>query len=507
MSAWRHVLRVVALALFCACRADLPAYGSVEVWVDTDAAVPAAVTRLRVDVYASGTWVSSRSFSLRDASIWPASFVVAHGSEESRSLTLRLRAYVDGAERDYLGERYVGPPAASEPDDARAPDPPRTDQPRLVVDGVDQTPTSEPAPNLTIDRLLRVETVYGQSDVVHVVLRGDCFGVMADVASGRTCIDAARHFEAAGAGDPGAGAASVVGTFPVLPAAAQSPRARSPGDELLDEEVFVPGAAFTLGSENIDDLETDAERLSAAPERMAVVAPLLVDRYEVTVARFRAALARGFVPSAAPRPNEGPLASDGTSGNLDRSCTFSAAPRPGAERREAYPLNCVQHVTARELCRFLGGDLLTEAQWEYVATTAGRALRTPFPWGTRGSGCDVIIGRGPTLGTAPCLLAGPGYGPTVVTSGPLDETPLGVHGLFGNVSEWVVDAAIDYGSAAYRRAPLDAQVYDRPDAPAFVLRGLSWSDPISALTASVRTKEPSNVIAPSIGFRCARSAE
>ena len=499
---------VLAVFLVVACEpAPLPEFGNVLVEVDTDVAVPALVSRLRVDIFEGDSWVSSRAFALHAPRDWPASFVLFHPGEETRTTLVRLRAYADGTERDYLGERYVAPPSPTDPDDEIPPEAERTLLPRLAEHSGSPTPASEPSPTLAIDRLLRVETRYGEGATVHVVLRGDCFGVMANLAQRRSCVDAARRWESADepSRDAPAARVSLVGSFPAVPSASKAPRPRSAagGGELLDEEVVVPGGAFVLGSRTLAEVDDgDPTRLSASPERLAIVGPLLVDRYEVTVARFRQALARGFVPTVLPLANEGPLATTHAQGDITESCTFSREPRAGLERREGSPLNCIGHAPAREYCRFGQADLLTEAEWEYVAMVGGRDAKEPYPWGAGAPDCDAIIQRGTSVSSAACLA----FGPAPVVAGSRDETPLGVHGLFGNVAEWVVDAPLSYASAAYRRAPLDAQKYDPPAASRFVVRGQSWAVNPGNLTSSARAAEDATTRAPTVGFRCARSA-
>ena len=500
---------LAALVLAGACRPEpLPEFGNVLVQVDTDAPVPGLVTRLRVDVFDGERWISSRGFTVRAPGDWPASFVLYHPGEATRTSLVRLRAYADGTERDYLGERYLPPPSPSEADDAIPAEPERTLEPRLFEDGEDRTPADEPSPNLTIDRLLRVETRYGQSTAVRVVLRGDCFGVMADLAGRRTCVDGARPWESADEvpSEAATSAPSLVGSFPLVDVASEESPTPDGGGEVHDDEILVPGGVFVLGSRLLSEADNgEATRVSASPERVAVVQPFLVDRYEVTVARYRLALARGFVPSALPYANDGPMIKP-TRDDASQTCTFSREPRPGAERREDYPVNCISHAQAREFCRFGHGDLLTEVEWEYVAMMAGRSAKAPYPWGFAAPTCDVITSRGGNIANSGCAFSPPSFGPARATASELDETPLGVHGLFGNLAEWLVDAPLSYASAAYRRAPLDAQQYDAPDAERFVVRGQSWGLGPRNTTSSARASESAKVRSPTIGFRCARPA-
>lgn len=158
--------------------------------VDTDVAVPELVSKLRVDIYREdGTWIDSRTF-MRTANDWPSSFsVYVNGTGASVAL-VRLRAYPDGVERDYHGERYLEPPAPTPADDdVPEGDPTPGETPRLLIDKQDATPRSEPTPFAAIDRLVRVRLEYGTRGSARVTLHGECFGRMADLANRSTCID------------------------------------------------------------------------------------------------------------------------------------------------------------------------------------------------------------------------------------------------------------------------------------------------------------------------------
>src|SRR5262249_13607624 len=121
------------------------------------------------------------------------------------------------------------------------------------------------------------------------------------------------------------------------------------------------------------------------PQRIAILPPFRMDRNEVTVGRWRDALARGFTPPAQPAQNPGQLDfSDITS---VAACTWSTAPMG----RETLPLNCVQRQDARAFCQFLGGDLPTEAEWEYVAMDAGREVKTRYAWGDEEPTCQRAV--------------------------------------------------------------------------------------------------------------------
>src|SRR5262249_10302374 len=138
---------------------------------------------------------------------------------------------------------------------------------------------------------------------------GECMGTMTDLAGGQTCVDTtnmrAPIVVASSRDGIDRGGPSRSGSWPAPSPCTLTPR--SPGQApdrrpLYDEEGCVPGGAFVLGDPYVSDLGDN----DAVPRQVAVVAPFTIDRYELTVGRYRAALAAGFVASDGDGPNENP---------------------------------------------------------------------------------------------------------------------------------------------------------------------------------------------------------
>ncbi|MBL8714750.1 MAG: SUMF1/EgtB/PvdO family nonheme iron enzyme [Myxococcales bacterium] len=117
---------VAALAVACAsapgCLSTPPPLGEVVIAVDTDADVPAMVSRLRVDLFTeTGRWYESREFPADDPGAFPLGFgVVTDREDRPRTVRVRLRGYLGGRSRDERGLRpttVLTPPrpAPSEP--------------------------------------------------------------------------------------------------------------------------------------------------------------------------------------------------------------------------------------------------------------------------------------------------------------------------------------------------------------------------------------------------------
>jgi hypothetical protein len=221
--------------------------------VDTDSAVPSLVGRLRVDLYTASDpprWYDSFDTLLLDPQKWPTSFgVYSADPEQEHTVLVRLRAYPDGGTRDYRGERFqprVVLTAGINPEDiAASPPPTNPPAPSLLKNGLDMTPTSEPQPGVSIDRLFYVRVRPQTYGAVRVVLRGACTGTMADLFGKATCVDTenARLPVAEEPLDPDTTLpASLQGAFAAATPCAASAPAPTPG--LYDDRICVPGGGF-----------------------------------------------------------------------------------------------------------------------------------------------------------------------------------------------------------------------------------------------------------------------
>lgn len=502
----RFAVAAVATALAsCGAPRGPAPLGNVVLYVDTDAPVPRLAGELRVDLFTKdGTWFATRDIIAGSPSSWPISFgVVLPDGSPAGDVVVRLRAFPEGKVRDYRGYRYQARPGDLSPSTLVS-DPAPTDVPRILdASGNDVTPSVEPLPLLTIDRLLLVPLTAGNVGAVDVTLAGACFGTMADMrdfGALASCTDTEASLDpvtpAAIATDSTPGP-SVQGAFeqPYAQPCAGAPRPPSP---LRDEDVCITGGAFVFGSR--DNAFGDAT--DDVPERVALVPSFYIDRYEVTVARMRAA---GLADPGA-IVNFGPL--DPSKGDENPTmCTYSRT----AGTRDDYPVSCIGWAKARAFCQHAGGDLPLEVQWEYAGAVSGRPAKTSYPWGAGTGGApactDVVYGRSSSTNFSICDTIG--IGPTAVTvadhAGGDRTLGLDLVDFGGNMAEVTRDAFASFSSDCWLGAPLESPSCDGAGATNHATRGGAWNAYLDQLTTSSR--DPDTGLSTEVGFRCVRSGE
>lgn len=165
-------------------------------------------------------------------------------------------------------------------------------------------------------------------------------------------------------------------------------------------------------------LRGSSELFHAQPESRVYLSSYRIDKYEVTVNRFKKCVQAGRCARRDFYRNK-------------KICNY------GQTGRGEYPMNCVNWRGARAYCRWTGKDLCSEAQWEKAARGAnGRK----FPWGNTKPTCKQV--------NSIINLGCGGSWIRKVGSLPQGATPEGVMDLADNVNEWVLDC---YYSGFYRK--------------------------------------------------------
>ena len=250
----------------------------------------------------------------------------------------------------------------------------------------------------------------------------------------------------------------------------------------------------------------------------ATISNFRLDKYEVTVGRFRAfvAVTQGTQVSppsigagAHPHiPGSGWEASWNASLTADTAAFVAAlkgcrtsqtwTDSPGAN--ENLPINCITWYEALAFCIWDGGYLPTEAEWNYAA--AGGDQQRAYPWSSPPGSLMLDASHA----SFHCLSADPGCNGeklTAVGTKPMGDGRWGQSDLAGNVQEWTLDRDDQYGSPCTDCANLVSSLN-----PYRVSRGGDYQSDGDVLRTGYRDihvlNSPDARIANS-GVRCARA--
>jgi gamma-glutamyl hercynylcysteine S-oxide synthase len=253
----------------------------------------------------------------------------------------------------------------------------------------------------------------------------------------------------------------------------------------------VAGGTFLMGL-------ADGERyFEARPAHLVTVSPYRIDQLEVTAEQFAYFLdAIGDHRRCGERGDHPCMRTDDFGGAFEQVDGRYRTP-PGTER---LPATGVSRAGAETYCRWAGKRLPTEAEWEMAARfdpLTGRSLR--YPWGDRWrrdrmscapSHCDVSADGFTEVGS---FDGSGGRGD--------DRSPLGLHDMFGNNSEWAADCFERY-------RPCDGPCVDRHipwrDECLGALRGAFSSPGLVPIGVPIALRNESHPSGNRLtGFRCA----
>jgi formylglycine-generating enzyme required for sulfatase activity len=216
------------------------------------------------------------------------------------------------------------------------------------------------------------------------------------------------------------------------------------------EWVKIPGGSFLMGSNDGEDNERPVHCVTVSPFEMA--------KTDITVAQYKACVDAG----ACGAPKTGGHCNWVKGGN--------------------YPLNCVDWEQADGYCKWAGGRLPTEAEWERAAR-GGTDTKWSFGDDEAQLG-DYAWYRDNS-------------GDTTHPVGQKKPNQYGLYDMAGNVWQWVADW---YDSDYYSNSP-----ESNPTGPSSgtyrVLRGGSWGN--NAGRTGYRLRLPPDYWRSNIGFRCA----
>jgi len=278
--------------------------------------------------------------------------------------------------------------------------------------------------------------------------------------------------------------------------------------------IVVPAGTFPMGrtSETCSDctdgcpagMSCDPDEL---PEHPASVASFVLDKYPVTVARFRAfVLAGGGTQDGAPSPGDGAFPGLAGSGwalfwNADLvpdqaalvgafDCDlFSPTWASGAGPNDQYPMNCVTWYEAFAFCIWDGGRLPTEAEREYVA--AGGDENRLYPWGNDHT--ELLPANYESTDDTARVAVG---------SHPDGDGRWGHADLGGGVWEWLLDGYTDTWYTTVEEGCTDC--VNQSTEAYRVVRGSYWGGWPQDLRVTYRQAYAPTARGSFIGFRCAR---
>ena len=285
----------------------------------------------------------------------------------------------------------------------------------------------------------------------------------------------------------------------------------------LSRQVLVPAGAFHMGLspadhqtllaacldhfEVIPQLTRVCEHydieMASMEQRTVFVSAFWIDRDEVSVTDYRACVAGG-------------------------GCAVD--PLVGGDARylaAAWPMVNATWTEARDFCRWRGGRLPTEAEWERAARGDTDSV---WPWGDTDRPTDFNHGQ-PRLDVERKLDRGLNYDAYIGNLDASDgaeylapvgayrwgEGPYGTRDQAGNAAEWTADAYLSNdGMKTYGYDGLGVidPSRDGTIGDGRVIRGGSWRQPVEIARANARDPFQINLQPngryPYVGFRCVR---
>jgi formylglycine-generating enzyme required for sulfatase activity len=216
--------------------------------------------------------------------------------------------------------------------------------------------------------------------------------------------------------------------------------------------VTIPAGQFQMGSENGD---TDEK-----PVHTVYVDQFEIGKYEITNDQYTQCVNAGICL----------VRKNGVNGEI-------------GDDEGLYPVAFVTWYDANDYCKWVGGRLPTEAEWEKAARGTDQRL---FSWGEDISCDKANYGACGVGGTTP------------VGSYESGKSPYGLYDMVGNIAEWT--------SSLHQPYPYDENDgrEDLNSSDYRVVRGGSWEDMAYYVRSAGRYGVNSG--AANFGFRCARDS-
>lgn len=270
-----------------------------------------------------------------------------------------------------------------------------------------------------------------------------------------------------------------------------SPGAAELGDKL--EMTLIPSGEFTMGSP-----ETGKYPAEEQPAHRVSTSAFYMHTHEVTNEAFSVFLNASFPKMGQAKERAAwvvirdDLKSDQGKDFWPADITAESGsfkPLPGFGQ---YPVVSVSWYGADAYCRWAGGRLPTEAEWEKAAR--GGPSGADYPWGNMLPSDGIIFNRVWVHNSYPAPVE------PVRTYYP---NGFGLYGMAGNVAEWCSDW---YEPAYYRRSP-QSNPLGPETGTSKVIRGGSWASVAQGIRVGYRNFGRPTSMPSGVGFRCVRDSE
>ena len=220
-----------------------------------------------------------------------------------------------------------------------------------------------------------------------------------------------------------------------------------PHNSLKDEHNL--GISYEYRSRTIIINGTPAQTKEITKLETITVPKFWISQHEVTVSEYKACVDVGVCQA----PQKAP------------GCTWN-------EKGSDLPLNCINWHQARRFAQWIGGDLPSESQWEFVARNQNTTIT--YPWGSTKFTCEHGLAQTSKkeCDTAKLLK---------VCSKSKGHSKLGVCDLVGSLSEWTLDLHSKPRILYPDASPLCMiEGCKRGVKSERIVRGSSWKDQVGA---------------------------
>lgn len=215
-------------------------------------------------------------------------------------------------------------------------------------------------------------------------------------------------------------------------------------------QVLIAEGEYTMGDTYCDDEQGHSDWCNDETPHKVWLDAFRIDKYEVSAGDYDKCVAAGACETV-------PL-------HEDRARDFN---------QPTQPVVFVRHMDAEAYCKWKGGRLPTEAEWERAAQ--GKQLGGAWFKQLYGSGAPAPVGG-------------------------REPNSNGLYDMLGNVYEWTADAYGPYDVGTLQRNPKGSL-----DGKEKVVRGGSWNSPAHYLRTSDRVARSPELRYSDVGFRCVQA--